>query len=70
MQVNKSRIEVLATKGSRKKDGFEWRVMRGENVLYFAVGYDTYHSALKVVKGHNKKLIKPLPIYFRGERVN
>ena len=67
------RIEIDATKGSGKKNGFMWRVVlehgKKFNVLYFAIGYDTYGSAIRAAKAHNKHLIVPLPLYHRDELI-
>jgi hypothetical protein len=68
-QKKSNRFEILATTGSRKTNGFEWRCMRGKNVLYFAIGYDTFQAALKACKAMNKKLIKQLPVYHRGKAI-
>lgn len=62
-------LQVVPTLGGRNKNCFEWRCVRGKNVLYFGVGYDTFQSALKACKAMNRKLVKPLPIYHRGSLV-
>jgi len=67
--IKANRLEVLATKGGRKTNGFEWRCLRGKNILYFAVGYDTFQSAVKACKAMNGKLTKKLPIYHRDNLV-
>lgn len=62
-------FQIVPTLGTRNKNGFMWRCMRGKNVLYFGVGYDTFQSAKKAVKAMNGKLIKQLPVYHRGKLV-
>ncbi len=64
-----NRFEIIATKGTRTKNGFQWAKMRGSNTIGFGVGYDSYPSALKAVRSENKQRLKPLPIYHRGELV-
>ena len=71
-KIANHRLEVVATKGVRAKNGFNYREVRGQkkvNVIHTGVGYDTFGSALRAARRLNERLKVQLPIYFRGELI-
>ena len=71
-KMKNRRLEIIATKGMRTKNGFNYREVIGQkkvNVIHIGIGYDTFGAAHKAAKRINERLVEPLLIYSRGELI-
>lgn len=71
-KIDNHRLEVVKIKGDHKKNGFNYREVRGQkkvNVIHTGVGYDTYSAAKRAAKRLSKRLVEPLNAYYNGKLI-
>lgn len=66
-KIKSNRYEIKVSKGSRKKNQYQWNKMRGSNTISFGIGLDTFQACKKTVDSENRQRIKPLPVYYKGK---
>ena len=74
-KLKNRRLEIVATKGTRTKNGFNYREVIGQkkvNVIHTGVGYDTFAAAKRAAMKLNDRLKDEhkMNIYFRGELIH